>query len=178
MFGHGFCFPKIVPLYAISQDRLIANIDPLKYLLSKTTLNGRLAKWVMVLSEFDIEYVDWKSIKGQVIANQLAESPLQDDHLIEVEFIDSEIVNVEAKTWQLYFDGSYTQHGSGEGILLITPQGSTIPKSYKLLFPCTNNIAEYEALVIGIKLALEWKVTELQVYGDSQLVINQINDEY
>lgn len=61
---------------------------------------------------------------------------------------------------------------------MITPQGSTIPKSYKLLFTCTNNIVAYEALVIGIKLALEWKVIELQVYGDSQLVINQINDEY
>lgn len=47
-----------------------------------------------------------------------------------------------------------------------------------MLFPCTNNIAEYEALVIGIKLALEWKVTELKVYGDSKLIINQINEEY
>ena len=61
---------------------------------------------------------------------------------------------------------------------MITPQGYAIPKAYKLLFPCTNNIAEYEALVINIKTTLEWNVTELQVYGDSQLVINQVNDEY
>lgn len=46
------------------------------------------------------------------------------------------------------------------------------------MFPCTNNIAEYEVLVIGIKMALEWNITELQVYGDSQLIINQVNDEY
>jgi ribonuclease HI len=40
------------------------------------------------------------------------------------------------------------------------------------MFPCTNNTAEDEALIIGIKIAVEWKIIELQVYGDSQLVIN------
>jgi ribonuclease HI len=64
------------------------------------------------------------------------------------------------------------------GILFVTPQGYTIPRSYRLLFPCTNNTAEYEALIIGVKMAVEWKIIELQVYGDSQLVINQVNDEY
>lgn len=58
--------------------KLICKIDPLKYLLSKTTLTGLMAKWVMLLSEFDILYVDQKAIKGQVIAVQLAETPLVD----------------------------------------------------------------------------------------------------
>lgn len=49
---------------------------------------------------------------------------------------------------------------------------------YKILFPCINNIAEYEALVNGIKLGIEWKVIKLYIYGDSQLIINQINDVY
>ena len=49
--------------------RLVAKIDPLKYLLSKAALIGRLAKWVMILSEFDIHYVEHKSIKGKVIAD-------------------------------------------------------------------------------------------------------------
>ena len=53
-----------------------------------------------------------------------------------------------------------------------------IPKSFKLLFPCRNNIAEYEALTNGIKISLEWRVTELNIYGDSQLVINQVNNDY
>ena len=55
---------------------LVSKIDPLKYLLSKASLTGRLAKWVMILSEFDIHYVDRKAIKGQVIADQLADAPL------------------------------------------------------------------------------------------------------
>jgi len=49
--------------------KLIAKKDPLKYLISKVALTGRLAKWVMLLSEYDIEYVDKKAIKGQVIAD-------------------------------------------------------------------------------------------------------------
>ena len=48
---------------------LIAKIDPLKYLLNKATLIGRLAKWVMILSEFDIQYVERKAIKGQEIVD-------------------------------------------------------------------------------------------------------------
>ena len=56
--------------------RLIAKIDPLEYLLSKASLIGHLAKWVMILSEFDIEYVEHKAIKGQEISNQLLETPI------------------------------------------------------------------------------------------------------
>lgn len=44
--------------------KLVAKIDLLKYLLNKATLTGRLAKWVMILTEFDIEYVERKAIKG------------------------------------------------------------------------------------------------------------------
>jgi ribonuclease HI len=64
------------------------------------------------------------------------------------------------------------------GILFITPEGHTIPKSYQLMFSCTNNIAKYKALIRRIKITLECQITELEVYGDSQLVINQINDDY
>ena len=61
--------------------------------------------------------------------------------------------------------------------LFVSPHGYTIPKSYKLLFPCTNNIAEYEALTNGLKMAIEWRITKLHIYGDSQLIINQVNDD-
>ena len=51
---------------------------------------------------------------------------------------------------KLFFDGSLTQKGLGVGVLFVTPQGDLIPKSYKISFPCTNNIDEYEGLVIGL----------------------------
>lgn len=158
---------------------LVSKIDPLKYMLSRIALTGRLAKWVMLLSEFDIKYFDRKAVKVQAIADHLADAPLIADHPLVMEFPDEHLCLIEElPLWKLYFDGSYIAHGSGAGILLVTPQGDYIPKSFKLQFRCTNNIAEYEALVVGLKIAIEWNITELQVYGDSQLIIKQALDEY
>ena len=70
------------------------------------------------------------------------------------------------------------QNGSGVGALFVSPHGYMIPKSYKLLFPCTNNIVEYEALTNELKMAIEWRIIVLHIYGDSQLIINQVNDNY
>ena len=97
---------------------------------------------------------------------------------MKINFLDSLVMYVSEHTWKMFFDGSHTQNGVGAGILFVTPHGYTIPKSYKLLFPCTNSAAEYEALLNGVKFALEWRITELHIFGDSQLVINQVNNEY
>ena len=98
---------------------LIAKIDPLKYLLSKAALTGQVAKWVLILSEFDIVYKDHKAIKGQVIANQLVKTPLQGDHLIVEDFPDDTIITTTPSTpWKLFFDGSSPQ--IKEKILSIT----------------------------------------------------------
>jgi len=90
--------------------KLVAKIDPLKYLLIKATLIGRISKWVMILSEFDIEYIDRRAIKGQVIADQLADAPLIDNNPLSFEFPNESIFNITTTAWKLYFDGSYTQH--------------------------------------------------------------------
>ena len=78
----------------------------------------------------------------------------------------------------MFFDGSLTQDKSNVGLLFITPQRYSLPKVYKILFPCTNNIVEYEALINGMKIVVEWRVDELNIFGESQLVINQVNDVY
>lgn len=77
--------------------KLIGKIDPLKYLLNKSNLIGRLAKWVMILSEFDIQYVDRKAIKGQAITYQLAEEPLPDDHPLHIEFPNVDVLTLNAQ---------------------------------------------------------------------------------
>ena len=109
----------------------------------------------MILSEFDIEYVDRKAIKGRAIADQLENVPIESSNPIPVDFLDMHILQTELITWKFYFDGSYTYHGSGAIILFIMPLGVTIPKSYKLLFPYTKNMEKYEALVLGLKLTLK-----------------------
>lgn len=136
------------------KTKLVARIDPLNYLLNKVTLTDRLSKWVMLLSELDIEYVD-RTIKGQAITDQLADASMIDDAPLTSEFLDESILMVShTKPSQLYFDSSYTLHGAGVGIVFITPQGDSIPKSYCLSFPCTNNIEKYEALTIGLRIAV------------------------
>lgn len=120
---------------------LIAKIDPLKYLLSKAMLTVHLAKWMTIFSEFDIQHVECNAIKGQAIANQYAEFSLEDTTPMKIEFPHASIMYIMERMWKMFFDGSYKQNGAGASILFITPHGYTIPKSYKLMFPCTNNIA-------------------------------------
>ena len=133
----------------------------------------------MIFSEFDIVYKDRKAIKGQVIVDQIVEAPLQGDHPIIEHFLDDTIMIVTPCTqWNLFFDGSFTQKGSGEKILFVTLQGGLIPKSYKISFPCKNNIVEYKGLVNGICQDIRWNIKSLLVLGDSQLVIIQVTNEY
>ena len=72
--------------------RLIAKIDPLKYLLSKATLTNRLEKWAMILSEFDIKYVKCKAIKGNVILDQLVDAPITNHQPLHIDFLDESIL--------------------------------------------------------------------------------------
>eukprot|EP01018_Ginkgo_biloba_P014822 Gb_24838 [translate_table: standard] len=138
------------------QTKLISKIDPLKYLLFKSNLIGRMAKWVMFLSEFDIEYINKKAIKGQVLTDHLTEAALLENQPLNIGFLDESILSLNAlNEWKLYFDGSFTTHGSGDGILLLTPQGDIIPKTFRVGFHYTNDIIEYEALISGLKLAIQ-----------------------
>ena len=124
------------------------------YLLSKVSLTSRLAKWMMILSKFDIKYVEHKVIKGQAIIDQLVDFPIQDDVPIQVDFPDEHLMYMTTRTWKMFFDGSFMKNGSKAGVLFVSPHGYTIPNSYKLVFPCTNNIVEYEAFTNGIKMEL------------------------
>ena len=71
--------------------QLISKINPLKYMLSITILVGCLAKWVMLLSEYEIQYIDRKAIKGQTIADHLEDAPLVVDHPLIMEFLDEHL---------------------------------------------------------------------------------------
>jgi ribonuclease HI len=78
----------------------------------------------------------------------------------------------------MYFDGSSSKEGSGAGIVLISPSKEVITFSYKMEFETTNNIAEYEALVLGLRVAKDMAIDRLTVFGDSELIVNQVKDIY
>jgi ribonuclease HI len=74
----------------------------------------------------------------------------------------------------MYFDGSLMKIGAGAGLLFISPLGKHVRYVIRLHFPASNNVAEYEALVNGLRIAIELGVRRLDARGDSQLVIDQV----
>ncbi|XP_027155474.1 uncharacterized protein LOC113755765 [Coffea eugenioides] len=161
---------------------LISRSDPLKYLLEKPMLTGRLAKWQIILSEFDIVFTSQKAVKGQVIADHLAENPRDDDYQpLRTYFPDERVLFVSAADdiseqspeWRLFFDGASNSLGVGIGAVLVSPEGKHYPAAAKLQFACTNNMAEYEACIFGLKMALEMEIKELIAFSDSDLLVNQ-----
>ena len=91
---------------------------------------------------------------------------------------DQPLTGQKNKVWKMYFDGSSSKEGLGAGILLISPSEEVITLSYKMEFETTNNIAEYEALVLGLRAAKDMAIDCLAVFGDSELVINQVRNIY
>jgi ribonuclease HI len=76
--------------------------------------------------------------------------------------------------WTLEFDGSHSNSRSGAGIVLKAPSGEVFYHSYRLEYHCTNNIAECEALILGLNLAIDKGVTHLREKGDSNLIVSQV----
>jgi len=97
-------------------------MDPLKYLFEKPTLSGRLSRWLILLAEFDLKYVDRKTIKGSAVSNFCVENPIKGNDGKE-DFTDEDILDIELVAWKMYFDGAVNQYGNGIGALLITPNG-------------------------------------------------------
>jgi ribonuclease HI len=81
---------------------------------------------------------------------------------------------IQAECWTLYFDGSMMKTGAGAGLLFVSPLGEHMRYAVRLHFPASNNMAEYEALLCSLKIAIEIGVKRLDVRGDLQLVIDQV----
>jgi hypothetical protein len=138
----------------------------IKHTLSAPVLKGQLVKWMFTLSEFDIRYQPAKAVKGQALADPIAER------------INTNITTLSIRVWAMYFDGSACKDGCGIGILLVSPQGVTYSFSIRLPAPCTNNLAEYKAVHRGMELLVEASAEAVEVSRDSKLVISQLTEEY
>ncbi|KAA3469613.1 RNA-directed DNA polymerase (Reverse transcriptase), Ribonuclease H [Gossypium australe] len=108
---------------------LISKLDPLKYMMESTTLNGRMARWQILLSEFDIVYVSQKAVKGSAIADFLASRALEDYEPLNFDFPNEELMYVAATEedttkdhlWELSFDRASNAVGNGIGAVLVSP---------------------------------------------------------
>ncbi|XP_057426030.1 uncharacterized protein LOC130719420 [Lotus japonicus] len=146
-------------LYFSVGDHAISSV------LQKPDLSGRLVAWSVELSEYGLQY----DKRGRVGAQTLA------DFVVELTPEEGERVNTQ---WTLFVDGSSNDNGSGAGITLQGPGELELEQSLRFQFKATNNQAEYEALIAGLKLAIEVQIDSLLVRTDSLLVANQVNGEF
>jgi ribonuclease HI len=80
--------------------------------------------------------------------------------------------------WNMFFDGASSREGVGARVVFLSPCQEAIPLSYKLEFEDTNNVAKYEALVLGLRDAKDMSIEELAVFGDAELIFHQVKNVY
>ena len=114
--------------------------------------------------------------QGTSIGRFVADDPLSK---IGVEqSVDQGIYGDEEETWILKFDGSVIENSIGTRIVIMSPRGVKTTLSFNLAFECTNNQAKYEALVISLEILLDLGAKDVQLIGDSQLVLRLLTWEY
>jgi len=139
--------------------------DVVRYMLSMPIMSGRISKWILALSEFDLRYEPAKAVKGQIMADFVTQ------HRGAVEAL-------EIVPWTLFFDGSTWDRGAGIGIVLIFPRGRKYEFSLPIVATSTNNQAVYQALIKGLELLREVHADAVEVFRDYMLVINQLAGSY
>ncbi|KAM1094244.1 hypothetical protein ACFX2B_009150 [Malus domestica] len=158
---------------------LVAKADSIKYVMSKLVLTERLTKWALLLNQYEIIYIPAKAVKRQVLADFIADHPILAEWKISNDLPDGEVFYIDIfPTWTMFFDGSARADGVGAGVVFMSPQRQILPYSFQLSELCSNNIAEYQALIIRLQMVINMEIMALEVYGESKLIINQLLTEY
>jgi hypothetical protein len=150
--------------YLESHPLTMVSSFPLGEIIQCREASDRIAKWAVELMGETLSFAPRKAIKSQVLADFLAE------------WTDTQLPTapIQAELWTMYLDGSLMKTGAGAGLLFISPLGKHVHDVIRLHFPASNNVAEYEALVNGLRIAIELGVRCLDARGNSQLVIDQV----
>ena len=143
---------------------------PLQSLLKRFDFTRWIAKWGTRLRVFDIRYKPRNLMKGQVLVDFVAEfSPKSEGEMV---------CHVECHPWRVFVDGASSAMGAGVGIVIITLKGIQLEHSFRLGFRASNNKAEYEALLAGLKTVLGMGAWDVEAYLDSRLVVNQVQGSF
>ncbi|GKA23479.1 reverse transcriptase domain-containing protein [Tanacetum coccineum] len=139
--------------------------QPIKQILSRPENTGRMLKWNFELEAFDITYRPRTSIHGQILADFIAERPYEEGPSMKVQAEEA-----IPEPWTLFTDGSSCLEGSGAGLILTSPEGEEFTYALRFEFDASNDEAEYEALVAGLRIAEQMGVKTLIAKVDSRLV--------
>jgi len=141
---------------------------PLGDILHNRDATGRISKWAVELGALELKFMPRTVIKSQALVDFLAE--WRENQVSTPSSISDH--------WTMYFDGSLKLGGGGTGVLFISPKGEQLKYVFQILFEVSNNEAEYEALLHGLRMAISLGIKRLLVYGDSLLVVQQVNKEW
>ena len=147
---------------------LVMTNQSIKKSMNKLETAGRMVQWAIELSQFDIEYHPRTAIKAQALADFIAEFTL----------LDEENPIPKAERWTIQMDGSSAQGRGGVGVVITAPDGEELKYRVQLKLSATNNEAEYEGILTGLRLGRALGIKHLLVQNDSKLVIGQIKRYY
>jgi ribonuclease HI len=150
-----------------SSCTVVSQYDVMRHMMHKPILSGCLGKWAYSLVECELSYEPLRAMKGQVVA----------EFIVDYEIRDDDICMVTVTPWKLFFNGSIYVRGNRVGCVLVAPGGEIREMAIRLEFKCTNNQAEYEALVVGLEILMAMKVRDVEAFGDSNLVVQQLRGE-
>ena len=132
----------------------------MKQILHKPETSGRLVKWAINLSEFDIRYKPRTTIKGQVLADFIME-------FASTKPTETTQLSSDLPIWRLFIDEATKAQGSGAGLILTSSDGIDVEYALRFAFHAFKNKAEYEAVIAGLNLAHSMDVDQLEVCNDS-----------
>jgi ribonuclease HI len=150
--------------YFEAHPATVVSSFPLGEIIRNPNAAGRIAKWFVESMGETLAYAPRKAIMFQILADFVAE------------WTDTQLPppQIQAECWTLYFDGSVMKTRAGASLLFISPLREHMRYAVRLHFPASNNMAEYEALLCGLRIAIETGIKRLDVRGGSQLVIDQV----
>src|SRR3954467_10579350 len=142
---------------------VVVSSAPLADIIGSRDATGRVAKWAIEIANHDIQYEPRTTIKSQALVDFLVDWA-ETQYMPQLPGSDF---------WRMHFDGSKMKSGLGAGVVLTSPRGDQLQYVLQIHFAASNNVAEYEALVHGIKFSKEIGIRNIECFGDSNLVVQQ-----
>ncbi|KAL0290266.1 UNVERIFIED_CONTAM: hypothetical protein Sradi_7053900 [Sesamum radiatum] len=132
--------------------------------MTKPVLSDRLARWYLQLQQFEITYVPQKAVKGQVLADFLADHPMSAEWELSDDLPNEDILVIEiTPPWKMYFDGASHKEGTGAGVVFVTSEGEAL-WAYRTTVRTPTQSTPYP-LVYGVEtvLPLEQQIPSLRI---------------
>ncbi|GJV69365.1 reverse transcriptase domain-containing protein [Tanacetum coccineum] len=159
-----------VPIYFAHTVAVLTN-SSIKQALIKPEKSGRVAKWAIELGENDTVFQTRDDNNKEMLKDFLIEAPPKDNRKEVERKIDTKLDETKLSCeWKLYIDRASNPDGSGACLMLIDPEGKEYTYALRFKFEKMNNEAEYEALLVGLRIAQEMEIVKLAIFVDSQLL--------